>query len=102
MSDTIQTFLTGPSFESRIRPQSRPSHTDERGNVLYEHNSPLQIGETVEPILGGPHMTVIKSDYRDLISRTELVKVVEELKDGCEGPAVEMAVSAVRRVNRNS
>jgi hypothetical protein len=96
MTDGAQ---NGPSFESRIRAQSRLSHLDALGNPLYEHNSPLEVGEMVEPALGGPQMRVIKSGYWDFIGRQNLVTVLVTLDDGREIPR-EMAASAVRRVGR--
>ena len=88
---------TCPSFESRIWRQSRP-YTDNRGNTSYEHNSPIQVGEMVEPALGGSPMPVIKSGYRNLITRQELLTVLVTLNDGREIPR-EMAASTVRRVS---
>jgi hypothetical protein len=50
--------LQGPSFESRIRLQSRP-YIDDRGNIAYEHNS--------RPLWLRPSTIQLKQQYRKLV-----------------------------------
>jgi hypothetical protein len=93
-------MITGPSFESRIRLQSRP-YTDQRGNVAYEHNSYLEGGEMVEPAIGGTTMQIHKAQYRDPLTRQEFIDVLVTLPDGRQETR-QFAVSAVRRVGANA
>jgi hypothetical protein len=91
-----QAHLSEPTFGSRIRPQSRPIE-DSRGNVVYEHNSPLQVGEFVMPPRGGVQVEILASGYRNPLTGQELVTVLWRYDNGDE-QQVELAASAVRRV----
>jgi hypothetical protein len=85
-----------PTFESRLVSQSR-EYEDPAGNLSYEHNSWLEIGEKVMFAGGQTELTVVKSRYRNPLTRLDLVTVAVPQKDGSE-ENVEVAVSAVRRV----
>jgi hypothetical protein len=90
-------FASKPTFESRIVPQSRECE-DKDSNLFYEHNSLLEIGEAVMPAHGGTELTVVKSRYRNPLTRQELMKVAVRRKDGSE-EIIELPASAVRRIS---
>ena len=90
------TSPTAPTFASRLIPQSR-EHRDGNGNVYFEHNSWLEIGETVVDAHGDTEMTVTNSRYRNPLTRQELVTVTVRKKDGTE-VQTELPASAVRRL----
>jgi hypothetical protein len=79
-------LVQSPKKQSRMRPQSRPSHLDDRGKIVFEYNSLLEIGDTVQPAAGGPEMTVIKSGYWDFIGRQHVVTVLVTPSDGRQVP----------------
>jgi len=86
-----------PTFESRLIPQSREL-TDANGNVFFEHNSYLEPGEIVVDAHNGTELEVVKSQYRNPLTRQEFVMVAVREKDGSE-KWIEMPASAVRRLN---
>ena len=86
-----------PTFESRLILQSR-EHEDGNGNVYFEHNSRLEIGETVVDAHSGTELTVVKSQHRNPLTRQEFVTVAVRKKDGSE-EQIELPASAVRRPN---
>jgi hypothetical protein len=91
-----QAYLSEPSFGSRIRAQSRPVE-DARGNIIYEHNSPLQVGEFVMPPGGGAAVEILAAGYRNPLTGQQLVTVLWRYDNGNE-EQVKLAASAVRRI----
>jgi hypothetical protein len=94
----INMTKTAPTFESRLVPQSRECE-DLNGTVSYEHNSYLEVGEKVVGAHSDIEMTVVKSRYRNPLTRQELVTVAVPRKGGGE-EWIELAASAVRRVDK--
>jgi hypothetical protein len=84
------------TFESRLIPQSRECY-DQNGNVFYEHNEYLHIGETVVLANTDIEVTVANSRYRNPLNCQELVTVLVPRKDGSVD-RVEMPASSVRRL----